>query len=194
MINKNEIFELLHNFDRLGIKNSKDGAVLIGRAPHIGSEGWLNIIYPVLLRDELKVLENELKVNIPDVYKEFLTNFSNGLNVLSSTFSLYGFRKEIDRTDSEKRQPYSIITPNLYERPHNSKDTFFFIGGYNWDGSHLYIDNETGHVHCCERWDATSKFQWESLEIMILSEIKRLYLLFDDNGVELDEDKETIPY
>ncbi|OXA71216.1 1,3-beta-glucan synthase regulator [Flavobacterium aquidurense] len=190
-----EIKSELLKFKNLGIENSKDGAILIGKAPHNGPEGWLNIIYPVLSKDELISLEKELKMLIPDVYSEFLMNFSNGLNILSSTFSLYGLRRQINRLEGGKiRQPYSIITPNLYERPDNSNDNFFFIGGYNWDGSHLYIDKETGFIHCCERWDATSKIQWESLEGMILSELKRLYLLFDNNGVELDEDIETTPY
>lgn len=190
-----EILNLLHKFADLGIGKSSDGATMIGKAPHVGPKAWLNILFPTLKKEELFYLSEELKTEIPKEYADFLLNFSNGLNVLSSTFSLYGLRKQINRDiEANVRQPYSIITPNLYERPHNAKDSYFFIGGYNWDGSHLYIDKETNIVHCCERWDATSRKQWNSLEEMILSKIKRLYKLFDDNGVEFDEDKETIPY
>ncbi|MGS0747493.1 hypothetical protein [Halpernia sp. GG3] len=70
----------------------------------------------------------------------------------------------------------------------------FLSGGYNWDGSHLFIDKQTNLVHCCERWDANPKFTWQSLEDMIISELERIYNLFDEKGVELDENIPTIPY
>ena len=190
-----ELLRLVYKFENLGTKKSSDGATLIGKAPHIGPLGWLNIIYPPLSLPEIAVLENDLSNNLPDAYKDFLLNNYNGLDILFSTFCLLGFRKQINRsTEANVAQPYSIITPNLDERPDHAKESYVFIGGYNWDGSHLYIDKETNLVHCCERWDATSKKQWNSLEEMIISEIERLYSLFDDNGVELDESVPTIPY
>lgn len=192
---ENAILDLLYKYKNLGESKSYDGAVLIGKAPHNGPKAWLNILYPVLTEEELRFLSEELKTEIPEEYSSFLLNFSNGMNVLSSTFSLYGLRRQIDRNlEANVRQPYSIITPNIYERPENSKPSYFFIGGYNWDGSHLYIDKETNIVHCCERWDATSKKQWNSLEEMIISELERLYTFFDDKGVEIDEYNPTIPY
>src|SRR5690554_5963602 len=149
-----EIKELVFKFKNLGIGTSNDNATLIGRAPFNGAKAWLNIVYPILNDEEIVILEKELNTTIPEDYKFFLSNFSNGLNILSSTFSLYGLRRQIDRNiNSDTRQPYSILTPNIYERPDNANDSFFFIGGYNWDGSHLYIDKETNIVHCCERWD-----------------------------------------
>ncbi|MFL9845287.1 SMI1/KNR4 family protein [Flavobacterium rhizosphaerae] len=190
-----EIKELVYKFKDLGIEKSYDNAILIGKAPFRGPMGWLNILYPPLNVEEVNVLEQHLETEIPKSYKSFLCNFTNGLNILSSTFSLYGLRRQINRNiDLNIRQPYSIITPNVYERPDNAKDSFFFIGGYNWDGSNLYIDTQTDKVHCCERWDATSKFEWNSLEEMLLSELKRLYGLFDNTGKEIDEDVKTIPY
>lgn len=195
MDTKKEIVNILYKFDYLGVETLTDGAVLIGKAPFKGSQAWLNILYPVLNISELNFLKNELRSDIPFEYQCFLQNFSNGVNVLSSTFSLYGLRKQVYRdANADVRQPFSIITPNLYERPENARDSFFFIGGYNWDGSHLYIDTKTNFVHCCERWDAESKIQWNSLDEMLLSELKRLYKLFDQKGEELDEDEKTIPY
>jgi hypothetical protein len=191
----NDLKELIYKFENLEKGSSSDGAILIGKAPFIGTKAWLNIMYPVLSDKEIVWLESELKTTIPEDYKQFLSDFSNGLIILSSTFSLYGLRRQINRDiKANVRQPYSILTPNIFERPKNAKDNYFFIGGYNWDGSHLYIDKETNRVHCCERWDATSKMQWTSFEEMITSEIKRLYLLFDHEGKEIDRDQKTIPY
>ncbi|MFL9844103.1 SMI1/KNR4 family protein [Flavobacterium rhizosphaerae] len=194
-MNRDVILNLLYKFKKQGEKVSDDGATMIGRAPHQGPKGWLNILYPPLSKEELKLLEAELKTEIPKEYSDFLLHFSNGMDVLSSTLSLYGLRRHINRSpDVDMCQPYSIITPNIYERPDNSKPNYFFIGGYNWDGSLVYIDKETNSIHCCERWDATSKKTWNSLEEMILSELERLYTFFDDEGVEIDEDNPTIPY
>lgn len=191
----NKINQLVFKFENLGIGQSSNGATMIGKAPHIGPKAWLNILYPIINEKELKYLSQTLNTEIPKDYKDFLKNYSNGMTFLSSTFSLYGIRRQIDRNiEADMRQPYSIITPNIYERPENSKSSYFFIGGYNWDGSHLYIDTETNSVHCCERWDATSKKEWSSLEEMILSELERLYTFFDDKGIEIDEDIPTIPY
>jgi hypothetical protein len=106
--------------------------------------------------EEIYIIENEIKTDIPFGYKDFLMNYSNGINILSSTFSLYGLRKNNNREIDADRQPYSVITPNIFERPKNAKSNFFFIGGYNWDGSHLYIDIETNIVHYCKRWNAKS--------------------------------------
>ncbi len=129
---ENVIIDLLYKFKKLGESKSDDGAILIGKAPHNGYRAWLNILYPVLKKEELKLLSEELKTEIPKEYSSFLLNFSNGITVLSSTFSLYGLRRQIDRNlEANTRQPYSIITPNVYERPENSKPNFFFIGGYN---------------------------------------------------------------
>ncbi|WP_146894417.1 SMI1/KNR4 family protein, partial [Chryseobacterium rhizosphaerae] len=160
MYNK-EINELIYKFQNLGLANSSDGAMLIGHVPFKGSEAYLNIIYPKLDIEEIASLEKELHTTIPDEYKHFLMNYSNGTNILSSTLSLYGLRRQLTRDPkANSRQPFSPISANLYERPDNAKDSFFFIGSYQWDGSRMYIDKETNIVHCCERWDATSKVQW----------------------------------
>ncbi|WP_146894394.1 SMI1/KNR4 family protein, partial [Chryseobacterium rhizosphaerae] len=160
MYNK-EINELIYKFSNLGLDSSSDGAMMIGRAPFKGPKAWLNIIYPKVKEEEIAALERELNSSIPESYKHFLMNYSNGGNFLSSTLSLDGLRRYLTRDPkANSRQPFSILTPNLYERPENAMKNFFFIGGYQWDGSLLYIDKDTNIVHCCELNDATSKVHW----------------------------------
>ncbi|UKB82717.1 SMI1/KNR4 family protein [Chryseobacterium sp. MEBOG06] len=194
MYNK-EINEFIYKFSNLGLDSSSDGAIMIGKAPFKGPEAWLNIIYPKVKEEEIAILERELNTTIPESYKHFLMGYSNGGNFLSSTLSLYGFRRQLTRDPkANSRQPFSPISANIYEQPDNAKESYFFIGSYQWDRSRLYIDKDTNIVHCCERWDATSKVQWSSFEEMLLSELKRLYRLFDDKGKEIDEDASTVPY
>lgn len=178
-----EVKKELYKFENLGIEKSEKGTILIGRAPHIAPKAWLHSIYPVLSEQDIITLENELNTKIPEDYKWFLLNFSNGLGVFVAKFYLYGLRKELGRTIEASRQPYSPVIANVNERPENAKDSHFFIGGYSWDGSKLYIDKETNAVHFCARWDATSLYQWDCFEEMIVSELKRITKLFDANGI-----------
>lgn len=187
---KNELFEFKH----LGEETvAETGALLIGRAPHVAPQAWLHKIYPVLSNDDIAKLETDLRTTIPNEYKHFLQHCSNGLNVFVSEFSLDGLRKQLGRSIAASRQPYGLDIPNVDERPENAKDSYFFIGGYSWDGSKLYIDKETKKVHYCARWDATSLYQWNSFEEMLLSEVKRLINLFDENGVIINENLFTTP-
>lgn len=193
-MNTQRLTELVYKFQNHGIEEMQNGTVLIGKAPFIAPQAWLNERYPVLGPKEIDEMKNELDTQIPPVYRNFLAEYSNGLCILTATFCLYGHRLMLGSSIEASRQPFSITTPNKSERPDNAKNSYFFIGGYNWDGSHLYIDKADNTVHCCERWDATSKKQWGTLEEMILSEIERLYTLIDEEGRFLDEDKPTIPY
>jgi hypothetical protein len=185
--------KLINKFEHLGKETTLAGVVLIGKAPSQGKHAWINKIYPSLNQSDIIEMEKTIGDSIPSEYEHFLMNYSNGLNVLLSTLSLYGLRKQRGRSIEASQQPYSLITPNKSERPDNAKVNYFFIGGYNWDGSLLYIDKNTGVVHCCQRYDATSQKSWPTFEDMIVSEIERLYNFFDDDGTELDEDKPTIP-
>jgi len=140
-----------------------------------------------------KALEKELGMEIPIDYKKFLLDVSNGLDILVGTFCLDGLRRNYKRSTDESRQPFSIITANIRERPRNAADDHFFIGSYDWGGSYLYIDKRTSTVHYCDRADATSLFQWETFEQMLISELKRIYSLFDERGRKIDEDLYTTP-
>lgn len=184
---------LLNDFNYLGEKHLDNGTVLIGKAPHIAPLAWLHTIYAVLNEEEIGLLEKKLGCVIPFIYKNFLQT-TNGLNVFNGTLSLFGFRKNYNRTvDNILGQPFDIIVPNVLERPYNAKGNVFIIGSYNWDGSYLYIDTKTNKVHLCERNDATSLLQWPDFETMIEREIPRLISLFDKEGKEIDEAKSTLP-
>lgn len=79
---KKELENLLMRFSHLGVTHSKNGALLIGKAPHIAEYAWLNIMYPCITEAEVCDLEKKLGVAIPDVYRDFLMNVSNGYNEL----------------------------------------------------------------------------------------------------------------
>ncbi|WP_289692521.1 SMI1/KNR4 family protein [uncultured Duncaniella sp.] len=187
-----EIRNLMFKLSHLGVWNfSEDGGFFIGKAPHRGIRAWQNKIYPKISMTEIEIMENEMHRQIAPSYIRFLTSFSNGLDIFNDTLGLYGYRYSFRRDETHDQQPYNLVWLQS-EKPRNSTDDMFFIGEYNWDHSFLYVTPDQ-KVHFCHREDATSLFTWDSIEDMLLSEIKRIYTLFDDRGVAIDPKHPTTP-
>lgn len=155
---------------------------------------WKNIheFFSPITDYEIQRLEEKMNVSIPLEYKYFLENVSNGLHLYLTSFCLDGKRTHYDRIRFAP-QPFDIITKNTLERPKNATADMLFIGGYDWDGSCLYIDNSDGSVHLCKEWDTTSLKRWDSFYNMISSEVKRLKDLYGENGEKYSDDICSLP-
>ena len=169
-------------FSHLGVSHSKNGALLIGKAPHIAEYAWLNIMYPCITEAEVCDLEKKLGCAIPKVYKDFLMNVSNGLNVMNCTLALHGCRMSYNRADFESRYPFNIEDVQKSERPKNATPEMFFFASYNYDCSKLYLNISDNKIYYCDRYDATPLKSWDSLSAMLTSEIERIFGLFDADG------------
>ncbi|WP_295711585.1 SMI1/KNR4 family protein [Mucilaginibacter sp.] len=187
-----DILKFLDSYRLFGEKRLENGTYLIGKAPHIAPNAWLHSIYSGLNLNEIKELENILGKLIPEGYRSFLEK-SNGLKIFNTTFCLDGLRRSSSRGLDDVWQPFDIRTPNISERPKNALDYFFFIGGYDWDGSLLYIDTHTEKIHLCNRDNADSLYEWNDFERMLESEILRIINLFDSQGKEIDPRISTLP-
>jgi len=192
---KDNLVKLIERYKPLGIEYvPTTGATLIGRAPHIAPEAWLNTLYDPITISDIDKMENSMGRVIPVQYRNFLLNCSNGLNIVLTTLCLFGCRKMIGRSTTASRQPFDLVSLNKYksERPQNATPELFFFGGYDWDGSQLYLTGN-GEVHFCSPDDCTSLKQWASLDDFLSSEIPRIYSLFDEKGVIINESTPTIP-
>jgi hypothetical protein len=187
-----KVKDILLEYSKNGEKQFDDGTLLISRAPHIAELAWLHRLYPPLSSEEIEILENELQGSIPNPFKEFLKSYSNGLNIFIDNFCLFGYRRKMDRSINAVPQPYSIITINKFEKPEDSLENYFFIGGYDDDGSHLYIDKENLKVYRCSRLSASPLNSWNSFEEMLLKEVTKISSLFDEEG-KLIRDTATTP-
>ena len=181
-MDKKDLEKLLMRFSHLGVSHSKNGALLIGKAPHIAEYAWLNIMYPCITEAEVCDLEKKLGVAIPEVYRDFLMNVSNGLNVMNCTLALHGCRTSYNRADFESRYPFNIEDVQKYERPKNATQEMFFFASYNYDCSKLYLNTSDNKIYYCDRYDATPLKSWDSLSAMLTSEIERIFSLFDTDG------------
>lgn len=190
---REKLEKLLMRYAPLGVEHSKNGALLIGKAPHIAELAWLNTLYPCLSAEEVAQLEMRLQCPIPAAYKQFLMQCSNGLKLLVTTFSLYGSRASYNRTDFSLRYPFDLMDIQKHERPKNATAEMFFFGAYNYDLSKLYLNTTDNKVYYCARYDSTPLKSWNSLDEMIVSEIERIYTLFDERGHQIDPSEPTTP-
>ena len=188
-----DALDALYSFEHLGIERMENGTLLIGKAPHIAPKAWLHSIYPGLKEKQIELLKTQLGRDIPNDYLEFL-KISNGIKLFTTTFCLDGFRSNYQRTIEDSRQPFDILIKNVMERSLHIRSSLFCIGGYDWDGSSLYIDERTNRVVLLDGDDeGHTIYEWDNFEVMFESEVSRLITLFDKNGVVLDEDSSTLP-
>ena len=192
-MDKKELENLLMRFSHLGVAHSKNGALLIGKAPHIAELAWLNVMYPCATEAEICDLEKRLGNAIPDVYRDFLMNVSNGLNIMNCTLALHGCRTSYNRADFESRYPFNIEDVQKSERPKNATPEMFFFASYNYDCSKLYLNSSDNKIYYCDRYDATPLKSWDSLSDMITSEIERIFGLFDTDGRTYNRMAPTTP-
>ncbi len=190
------IKEYFYKYEKYGIQKCDNGATLVGHPDYLLPNWWLVEFYTTLSTSDIECLEEQLGQKLPEEYAEFVSHVSNGLIWQWGTFSIYGLRKSYARGVDASRLPFSILTPNVDELCliKNAKNSCFFIGGYNFDGSKLYIDKMTNKVHYCARYDATPLYTWNSMEEMLISEMTRLHSLYTENGRLLGEsEKVTLP-
>ena len=195
MTNYEKIEEMIFKFSNLGLEISEaTGAIKIGKAPHVAPLAIINAMFPVITNEEVKYIEEEIKLDIPESYRYFLTHFSNGLRILPCGISLYGLRHNYVRSIEMVWQPFNIIDYNNFEseKPQDLSHNALIIGGYDWDISKLYMTPDE-KVHYCGRYDGKSLKTWDSLEEMLLEEIPRLYSLVDEKAIKKDPSQPTTP-
>lgn len=190
-----KIESLLMKYSHLGYKEVEyedgTGAKLIGEVPFFSKKIWLNRIYNPIDNNKIIEIEKSIGIIIPIPMKSFLTKFSNGLTFMSGVIELYGNRSVSNRS-CLRWQPIDCSMANNDERPINTPKDAIFIGYYHYDCSQVYMTPD-GVVHYCARWDATTLHTWSSLEEFLISEIERIYELYNENGELIIPDCPTSP-
>ena len=176
-----EVKKLLMEYADRGTQIFNDKVLLIGYAPEIGSEAWLHEIYNPLSNEDIQTIENECYNILPNSYKQFLMECSNGLSCFITKLNLYGLSKMSGRSVEAVRQPFSIIDANTFRLPDNATKKEFYIGRFGADGSIVYMNKETEKVYRCDRDDAFKIItEWDNLFDLLISEIKRLSIEFNN--------------
>lgn len=163
-----------------------------GHIPQVAPEAYNIYMFESLTENQLEQLEQILGREIPKQYKLFLTLVSNGMHIFHRCLSLFGLQEYLDRQHSPQG-PFDIAIPNIYERPSNADSSYFFFGSYSYDGSLLYMTDDTDTVYYCARRDATPIKTWSSFSDMLIEEIHRLNSIHNTQGVLQFARKKTLP-
>ena len=190
-----KIERLLMKYSNLGYKEVEyddgTGAKLIGERLFHGKKLPLNIIYNPISYNEIKVVEDAICINLPKSIQNFLNTFSNGLSIMGNELEIFG-KKHILSRECLRWQPMDFSVGNIDERPKGAPVDAVFIGYYGYDCSNIFM-LPNGKVHYCARWDATTLHIWSSFEEFLISEIERIYELYNDKGELIVPDYPTSP-
>lgn len=188
----NAMIRMLTSYEDSGKRVMSNGTVLYGKAPHVGEEAWLHGVFSSCPHSGLDEIEQKTGKSLPAILRKFLLA-ANGLEIFSGTLSLYGWRENCSRTvEDVLSQPYSIITPQVEERPRWLPEDCWILGSYDWDGTVVCLDGRNSvTARCVDSGDAVC--EWKTLNAFLQGEAKRLPELFDDFGVPLDDDASTLP-
>ena len=187
--------QLLSKYSHLGKKYIEEtGATIIGHAPHIAPEAYLNMAFEPLSKEDILHLESRLHQIIPDPYKDFLMKVSNGATVCCELF-LYGYRRYSDKDKGiiYVFEPYDLEDINCRDWVTKPSPNMFFFGSYDWNGDELYMDRESLEIVLCSTPDLTPLYKWKSFDDFLQEEVNRLYTMFDENGVQLNESSSPLP-
>ena len=163
-----------------------------GHIPQIAPEAYNIYTFAPLTEERLALLEQVLNREVPEQYKIFLTLVSNGMHIFHRCLSLDGLQGSINR-DLGIQGPFDLSIPNVYERPSNADASCFFIGGYSYDCSKLYVRSGSQKVFYCPRWDITPLKEWNSFSEMLIEEIQRLKSLHGADGMLKSTRRSTLP-
>ena len=163
-----------------------------GHLPQIAPEAYNIYTFAPLTEEQLALVERVLNREVPKQYRTFLTHVSNGMHIFHRCLSLLGLQGDINRKLGAQG-PFDLSIPNVYERPSNADASCFFIGGYSYDGSNLYMWSGSQKVFYCPRWDITPLKEWNSFSEMLIEEIQRLKSLHGADGMLKSTRRSTLP-
>lgn len=190
-MNRKDLIDKFKKYEYWAHKETSNGTLLIGNPYKDKPFWWLIHIFPKVQSIKLNNFSDS-KLKIPQIYREFLENVSNGILLFFGTLALEGIREDFSRS-FDVEEPFSLITSNITERPKNAKDSYFFFGSYNWDGSQLYIDTSNNHVYLAKRYTLETIYEWNSFEEFLNTEIPRICSLYDEHGEEIHPDCSSLP-
>jgi hypothetical protein len=142
--------------------------------------------------NDIDRLERQLGITLSESLREFYRRW-NGIKLFAYSLNIYGLRHSFVRKGDEAWQPFSLLTPNLQERPIDADDELVFFGGYRRDGSDLAMRESSPKVFRCARYSAQPLNEWPSFDEMLISEVERLSRLFDEHGRKRDPTAPTTP-
>lgn len=177
-----EVYQITDVARSFGYRSLPNGTELVGHVPHIAPEAWFHQRFAPLTERDIAILEAQLGLALPPALRIFYSHY-NGLGLFAYELSLHGLRHTYERTGDAAWQPFDLADVNRYTRPRQKPAHHLLLSRYRSDGAGLYLNTSTGAVY---RESAPphsrSEHEWPSFETMLVAEVQRLALLFDEQG------------
>lgn len=166
-----KILAPLEEWSQFGEKTNVVGTRLIGHAPHIAPNAYVNVVYAPLSNAELQEFSERLERKIPDQFKSFLT-YANGLMVFSGAIRVMGYTPLDRKSDTHIfNYPSNIIVPNVSARVKGLSSAEVLVGYYKEDGSYLSIEESGRAVRFDAKGSGNLIKDWPDFDTWLSSEI-----------------------
>ncbi len=187
-----QVMEIMNRAEKLGVRRLSEGQRLIGNIEWLAPEAYLHVLYGPLGDRELLLLESQIERPIPEELKEFY-RWTNGLSLFAYKLTIDGWREDDARGGDGMWEPYSLVVPNVFERPVDAPQGMVFFGGYEDDASLLGMMPDAPEIYRFAHGSVNVLNKWEDLWTMLTCEADRLSQLFDNNGCIIDSTAWTTP-
>jgi hypothetical protein len=186
-----DVFTLLSKFRDVNNRES-ESAFFLTHVPSVAPLAYLNIIFKTAPHDVLADVGARLKIPVPIL--GFLERY-NGIILFCNSLCVFGVHRKgqlLNRTDRFAALPYNIENESLHFAP-SDRRRFFKFGAYGYDGSGVCMNRDDHSISVFRRREEAPYRVWPSLEDWLESEIQRLSKMFDETGIWLVDESETLP-
>ena len=170
------VLEVIESYAALGEKTLIDGTRLVGHVPHVAPLAYLHQLGEPLGGLDASRVQMEARRPMPDEFRWFLTEASNGLSLFAE-IEVYGLRRD--------RWPFPAGDANRL-----SNLPGFVVGSYREDGSRVTILEDARICWVPEDSSEAARY-WPDFITWLAEESDRLGQRFDADGKELDDDPKT---
>ena len=171
------------------IVDPKSGAELFGPIPSSNNMFFLER-FPGLSKEECTSLKKSYRGDIPNEYLHFL-QITNGANILGRVLKIAGVGYDPQKYRNCK-VPDPIQFVDIHRTSFTPHDWLFFATYTQWKNvgmAHACIDcsisSEEKPVYCLPYDGDEILKTWKSFEDWFVSELNRLYLIYQKNSYEL---------
>lgn len=171
-----------------------EGSQHLTHVPSLGKYAYLNILHDAIDGEvQTRIID---RLRLPFELREFYRSY-NGAHLFSDNMSIYGFFPAeylYERQNWRKSYPYNIENINAEFMSDWISSDIIVIGSYGLDRSEVFVEKSTGLVHCSVGKNLNRlRASWPSFQAWVEQEIARLSECFDENGIMLVEQEETLP-
>jgi hypothetical protein len=181
-------------FDQMDgdLRQLNESTLVFLHMPWKAPQAYLHVFFRGVSGETLNNFMLNEGMLLPPHVHDYLMQF-NGGSFFQGSLSLFGITNGTVSRDPMRRQPFDIRLYNKQSRPSNAKPDEFYIGGYDWDGSLIFVRENDSKVYRRDRKSGEIKNTWISFDQFLEQELMRIRQLVNRDGTWIDPNAPTCP-